>query len=511
MTKKESAAEGKNCFVIIGFGIKTDLSTGRTLNLDKTYTRLIKPAFDKVGMNCFRAIDVNRSGSIDEIMYQWIYQADMVVVDISTLNANVFYELGVRHAQKPNTTLIISEGELLKKLPFDINHTVIHAYEHLGEDIAPEECERFVKHLSGLVQSILENPLERDSPVYTYLRGMKPPEYKDIEERLREAEEKAAAMAKANAVADAAADAEAIKKQSLAMIVEQAEAAKNKGDHSTAISMFKTALELNKNDVFLIQRLTLVTYKSKLPDPVTALQEAEKILADAKPDITTDPETLGLSGAINKRMYEETGDMHYFNKSLWFYERGFYVKQDYYNGINVAYLYTIRATLQEDSFDAIVDYGHANIIRRKVADICLALIESENFNSRGDKEWVYQTLAQAYLGMDQEAEAEKLFPKIEELSKGAFDMHTFKEQNQKLVDAMEQFKNARHLSDGQPVTPPQASQAQKIEEATGDEKEADSTSVTKVYHSSGKPITIAIDENQGKAIKSIEVHCKIDY
>ena len=84
------------CFVVIGFGTKTDYATGRSLNLDLTYEKLIKPAFDKVGIRCFRAIDVNVTGSIDKLMYQWIFQADFVVADLSTMNANVFYELGVR-------------------------------------------------------------------------------------------------------------------------------------------------------------------------------------------------------------------------------------------------------------------------------------------------------------------------------------------------------------------------------------------------------------------------------
>ncbi len=89
--------------MVTGFGNKTDYSTGRVLNLDKTYEQLIRPAFDKVSVNGFRAIDANVTGSIDSIMYRWIYQADMVIADLSTLNANVFYELGVRHAQRPSS------------------------------------------------------------------------------------------------------------------------------------------------------------------------------------------------------------------------------------------------------------------------------------------------------------------------------------------------------------------------------------------------------------------------
>ncbi len=133
------------CFVVTGFGNKTDYSTGRVLNLDMTYQQLVRPACDKVNVNCFRAIDANLSGSIDSIMYRWIYDADIVIADLSTLNANVFYELGVRHAQRPNTTIIIAESVLMQKIPFDLSSFVIHQYEHSGEDIGSVEQARYVR------------------------------------------------------------------------------------------------------------------------------------------------------------------------------------------------------------------------------------------------------------------------------------------------------------------------------------------------------------------------------
>ena len=49
----------KNCFVIIGFGTKTDLKTGEAFNLDKTFNNIIKPAFKEMGYECFRAIEKN--------------------------------------------------------------------------------------------------------------------------------------------------------------------------------------------------------------------------------------------------------------------------------------------------------------------------------------------------------------------------------------------------------------------------------------------------------------------
>ena len=55
----------KTCFVIIGFGPKTDLETGRIIDLDKTFENLIKPAFEELNIECFRAKEVRHTGIID--------------------------------------------------------------------------------------------------------------------------------------------------------------------------------------------------------------------------------------------------------------------------------------------------------------------------------------------------------------------------------------------------------------------------------------------------------------
>ena len=86
------------------------------------------------------------------------------------MNANVFYELGVRHAQRPKTTLIMAENEMFKMLPFDLSHTIIYGYEHLGEEITAKETERFVGLLSDQLRKLVERPMEDDSPVFTYPR-----------------------------------------------------------------------------------------------------------------------------------------------------------------------------------------------------------------------------------------------------------------------------------------------------------------------------------------------------
>src|SRR5262249_29845247 len=93
------------CFVVMGFGVKTDLATGRKLDLDKSYKRIIKPVAEAKGLECIRADELRYPGSIDVPMYDQPLTADVVIADLSTANPNALYELGIRHALRPHTTI----------------------------------------------------------------------------------------------------------------------------------------------------------------------------------------------------------------------------------------------------------------------------------------------------------------------------------------------------------------------------------------------------------------------
>ena len=133
------------CFVVMGFGIKTDFATGRQLDLNKTYKVLIKPVVENKGIVCVRADEIKHTGSIDLQMYNELLNADIVIADLSTSNPNALYELGIRHALRPRSTIVISEDKL--PYPFDLNHIRITSYSHLGHAIDYEEVERFRKLL----------------------------------------------------------------------------------------------------------------------------------------------------------------------------------------------------------------------------------------------------------------------------------------------------------------------------------------------------------------------------
>src|SRR5438874_2007180 len=165
------------CLVVMGFGKKTDFESGKSYDLDKAYQNMIKPAVEAAGLKCIRADEIVHSGLIDVPMYDQLLNADVVVADVSTSNRNALYELGVRHALRPYTTVIIAEETMMKSPTFDLSHIVIRQYRHLGEDIGVSEAKRFTTALTAAIQEIMstEPELRGDSPVYKFIERLTPP------------------------------------------------------------------------------------------------------------------------------------------------------------------------------------------------------------------------------------------------------------------------------------------------------------------------------------------------
>lgn len=121
----------KTCFVVMGFGEKTDFQSNpqRVLNLNKTYEYIIEPAVREAGLECVRADKIIHSTVIDKPMYEQLLDADLVIADLSTSNANAIYELGVRHALRPHTTIVMAESNFA--FPFDLR--VFSDWGHGGQ------------------------------------------------------------------------------------------------------------------------------------------------------------------------------------------------------------------------------------------------------------------------------------------------------------------------------------------------------------------------------------------
>lgn len=371
------------CFVVMGFGKKTDYPTGRVLDLDKSYRDIIKPAAVAAGYQCMRADEIQHAGNINVPMYQQLLNADVVIADVSTYNPNAFYELGVRHALKPYTTITIAEDKLV--FPFDVGQIAIRKYHHLGEGIDYEEVERMRAELQKAIE-IVGAQAACDSPVYTFLGNLKPPAL---------AKEEAVRALAAAAPQSAQADQPTIR-----VLLDQAEAAVTRSDFITAKSLFAVVRSMMPVDNYVAQRLALATYKSQLPTPEAALNEAAEILESLSPATSTDSETLGLYGAIHTRLWGLKSATPDLEKALWAREKGFYVRNDYYNGINLAFLLNVRAALKAaaEPAEAIADFILAQRTRRRVLALCEELLGKTPAPAGADAYWIYATMAEAYLG-----------------------------------------------------------------------------------------------------------------
>ena len=81
------------------------------------YSEVIKPVAESMGLEAYRADDVYKPGIILQDIIRGILEAEVVIAEITPVNANVFYELGYAHAlDKP--TILLAEGR--SELPFDI-------------------------------------------------------------------------------------------------------------------------------------------------------------------------------------------------------------------------------------------------------------------------------------------------------------------------------------------------------------------------------------------------------
>jgi len=376
----------------MGFGKKTDYQTGRTLDLDKSYRNIIKPAVEEAGLQCIRADEVMHSGIIDVPMYEYLLKADVVVADLSTSNCNACYELGVRHALRPYTTIIIAESKF--KYPFDFSHIAIRSYEHLGEGLDYEEVMKFRAELKSAIAAILTQP-RNDSPVYEFLKQLRPPQMEIIEQ----------------AVAAAPLPPPAADDRTLSMLMGQVDAAFKADNFIGAKGLLQIVRGMLPTDAYVIQKLALATYKSKFPSVTAALEEARSILMSLDPRQSNDAETLGLWGAIHKRLWEETGDQQQLNESVFAYEKGFNLKNDYYNGINLAYLLNLRAAIPGTKMaESIADYVLAQRTRRRVVDLCEALLASERETGKTlpDHYWAAATLGEAFFGLGDREKAKEI-------------------------------------------------------------------------------------------------------
>ncbi len=398
--------EKKICFVIMGFGKKKDPDTNRTIDLDATYKKIIRPAIEFSGCKCIRADEIIESGIIDRSMYALLYYADVVIADISTFNPNAIYELGVRHTLRPFSTIIIKEDE--GKIPFDIGHDRIINYKHLGNEISDQETKKCVPQLRDLIRSVIADP-RVDSPLYTYIPQTKQPTISEEEIRgiigeLKENEE------------------------TIYALTEKAKKAMDAKNFAEAEKLWEKLSKKAENDKYYIQQQALCRYKSEFPSKLRALTDALFIIK--KIENPSDTETYGIMGAIYKRLWEETKDNSYLDSAIESYKKGWSQYKDYYTGENYANCMFMKSKVLNGELRT-HSKVEAELTFQEIINIILKSLDEVEPE---EIMWKYATLSNSYLALHQLEDAKKYEKMFRGENPSQWQIDTFEKTKQIYIE-----------------------------------------------------------------------------
>jgi hypothetical protein len=149
-----------HAFIVRPFGIKNGI------DFDKVDRELISPALDRLQMTGRTTQEITHAGNIRADMFHLLLTADIVVADISVHNANVFYELGVRHALRDRRTFLLRAS--IDEVPFDLK---TDRYLTYLRDSPSASLDALV---NGLAETRRNDSV--DSPVYSMLPGLPAPD-----------------------------------------------------------------------------------------------------------------------------------------------------------------------------------------------------------------------------------------------------------------------------------------------------------------------------------------------
>ncbi len=122
-----------------------------TGELTEIYTTLIKPTIEnnEFGLVCKRADDIKSNRAIMQDIWKSVCEARLIIADLTGLNPNVMYELGVAHTLGKETLIIYRKDENIK-FPFDLAHIRRIEYEN-----TPVGGAKLVSELKATIQAIL--------------------------------------------------------------------------------------------------------------------------------------------------------------------------------------------------------------------------------------------------------------------------------------------------------------------------------------------------------------------
>lgn len=407
-------AEKPLCFILMPFGVKPDPTGRPAIDFNRIYEEGIKPAILDAGLEPIRADQEKTGGIIHKPMFERLLLCEYAIADLTTANANVFYELGVRHTARPNTTLSIFAQQ--QPIPFDLNFLRSMPYD-LGENNAfpPEKAAALRSSVGRRLQelraiNLAEAPI--DSPLFQLLGEWQPGDLSRLKtdvfrQRVQANEELRLKIdyAVSRGKDDGVTALDEIRKELAAIefeagiVVDLFLAYRSLKAWTSMIELYEEMPEVLKRQILVREQLAFALNrrageKKQPEDRKRALEILQKVEQDQGPS----SETCGLIGRIYKDYWEEARAESPFKargflqQAIDAYLRGFQADpRDAYPGINAVTLLELqggeKSKQQRNELVPVVRFAVQQRLRGKEADY-----------------WDHATLLElAVLGSDQEA------------------------------------------------------------------------------------------------------------
>jgi tetratricopeptide (TPR) repeat protein len=389
---------------------------GSLFEFNAIYSLLIKPALEMAGFEAFRADEETNSGDILTDMFQELLLADLCIADMSIDNANVFYELGIRHAFRKRGIVHIQAGRAY--MPFDVFNVRTLPYHITNEGVPdPNFLEKDRAAIARVTRDTWASDAEAiHSPIFNLLDGLKEPDRKTLETPLatgfwreyHEWKQTVIVAERQKRIGDILLLTEEIRNPLIKeeAIGEAALALKNMERYELALTQYRRGLEVNsRNVIFRREEAFNLNRVGKVDE---AIVKIERLLAES-PD---DADSIAYLGRIYKEMWVESwrwildeplrrrtafDSYHWLLKSFQTYLRGYRLNLDeFYPGIN-AHTLGILLVYLADQFE---DQAQPDPEIQEVRDLLEELRGSLSFaletKTRDDKAdyWAYISLGE---------------------------------------------------------------------------------------------------------------------
>ncbi len=150
----------RTAYVIMPFSSTETCSTDEWTEI---YENVFKPTIEACGYSCERARP--ETGSLIRSIIEKLQKSTIVLADITDKNANVLYELGVRHSISKRT-IIVSQNAV--HIPSDLS-----GYWSIIYGIRPAQLSEFRRDIRRIIEEIEKNPDKSDSPISDHLEQQK--------------------------------------------------------------------------------------------------------------------------------------------------------------------------------------------------------------------------------------------------------------------------------------------------------------------------------------------------